>query len=143
MFTATTWLVGGLLLILSEFIIPGFWILFFGVGGILTGLLLLCFAQIPVWAQLLFFTLTSTALLFMLRHFLPNIFGGREGDSELPPDDEEFAGKIATVIEAIVPEIGGKVTFQGTEWHAISEKRHEAGEHVHILRRDNITLRVE
>ena len=143
MFTAIAWIVAGLLLILSEFIVPGFLIFFFGVGALLTGCLMLCFGGMPVYAQLLNFAITSVVLLFVLRYFFPNVFGGKERKSELPSDDEECTGKMVKVLEAIEPEIGGKVSFQGTEWHAVSEKRHEAGEFVRIVRRDNITLIVE
>ena len=143
MFTATSWVVAGLLLILSEFIVPGFLIFFFGVGAILTGGLLSLFGQSPVWFQLLFFVASSVAALFVMRDFFPGVFGGKERSNELPPDDEECTGKMAQVVEAIVPEIGGKVSFQGSEWHAVSDRRHEAGEFVRILRRENISLVVE
>jgi len=143
MLTAVTWIVAGLLLILSEFIVPGFLIFFFGVGAMLTGCLMLCFNGMPVYLQLLNFAVVSVVLLFASRHFFPNIFRGKERNSALPSDDEECAGKMVEVVEPIVPEIGGKVGFQGTEWHAVSDKRHEVGEFVRIVKRENITLIVE
>ena len=141
--TAVTWIVAGLLLVLSEFIVPGFLIFFFGVGALLTGCLMLCFGGMPVYLQLLIFAVSSVVLLFASRRFFPKVFGGKERASELPSDDEECAGKMVKVVEAIVPDAGGKVSFQGTEWHAVSDKRHEAGEFVKIIRRDNITMIVE
>ncbi len=143
MFTAAMWIVAGLLLILSEFIVPGFLIFFFGVGALFTGCLMFVFNNMPVYMQLVIFAVSSVILLFALRHFFPGIFGGKERKNALPSDDEECAGKMVEVLEPIVPEIGGKVSFQGTEWHALSEKRHEKGEFVRIIRRENITLVVE
>ncbi len=143
MLTGVTWIVAGLLLVLSEFIVPGFLIFFFGVGALLTGCLMLCFNGMPVYLQLLIFAITSVVCLFAMRHFFPKVFSGRERANELPSDDEECAGKAVKVVETIVPDVGGKISFQGSEWHAVSDKRHEAGEIVKIIRRDNITMIVE
>ena len=143
MFTAAMWTVVGLLLILSEFIVPGFIIFFFGVGALLTGCLLFLFEGMPVYLQLVVFAVSSVILLLVLRRLFPGIFGGKERKSALPPDDEECAGKMAEVLEPIVADIGGKVSFQGTEWHAVSANAHQKGDYVRIIRRENITLVVE
>lgn len=143
MFTAAMWIVAGLLLILSEFIVPGFIIFFFGMGALFTGCLMFLFDGMPVYLQLVNFAVSSVILLLVLRRLFPGIFGGKERNSTLPPDDEECSGKMAEVLEPIVVDIGGKVSFQGTEWHAVSATPHNKGEHVRIIRRENITLVVE
>lgn len=143
MFTSAMWIVAGLLLILSEFIVPGFIIFFFGVGALFTGFLLFLFDGMPIYLQLVNFAVSSVILLLVLRRLFPGIFGGKERNNALPPDDEEYAGKMAEVLEPIVADIGGKVSFQGTEWHAVSANAHQKGDHVRIIRRENITLVVE
>lgn len=143
MFTSMVWLTAGLLLILSEFIVPGFLIIFFGLGAVITGLALLVFGM-PIPVQLLLFAVSSVVLLVLVRWLMPKVFKGREEHvGELPSDSMECAGRIVEVLEPIEPGVGGKVSFMGTVWEAVSEARHGKGEHVRVLRRDNITLVVE
>ncbi len=143
MFSPMVWMAAGLLLVLSEFIVPGFLIIFFGLGAMITGLALLAFGMsVPV--QLLLFAVSSVLLLALVRWLMPRVFRGREEHvGELPSDSMECAGQIVEVLEPIEPGVGGKVSFMGTEWEAVSEARHGKGEHVRVLRRDNITLVVE
>ena len=57
------WLVVGLLLMLGELVTPGgFYIIFFGIGAVLVGLLASVGAAGPTWTQVLLFSLFSVAL---------------------------------------------------------------------------------
>lgn len=134
------WICLGFLLILLELVIPGFIVFFFGVGAIVTGLLLWLF-PLPAVAQLLIFAVLSVASLVIFRRMMPEIFcGSSRKIAELPPDDEEPAGKTVQVVEAITPETPGKIDFEGSLWTAASEAPHPAGAVVTIVRRDNLTM---
>lgn len=140
---STMWLIAGVLMIVLEFAVPGFIIFFWGVGGIIVGLLLLAL-DLPIYAQWGIFCVSSIVLLLAFRRFMPRVFGGREEQiGDLPPDDLECAGKSVEVVVDICPGKGGKVFFQGGEWNAVSDKEHRKGEYVRIVKRDNITLVVE
>jgi len=47
------------------------------------------------------------------------------------------------VKEKIVPKLGGKVEFHGTDWEARSDEEITEGTVVEIVGKDNITLRVK
>jgi membrane protein implicated in regulation of membrane protease activity len=57
---------------------------------------------------------------------------------------DDFAGNLATVIEAVEPgKNTGKVEFRGTHWAARSERSIAEGTVVKIVARDNLTLSVQ
>jgi membrane protein implicated in regulation of membrane protease activity len=138
--TPLVWALIGLAFIGAEFLGPGFVLFFFGVGGLLTagasaiipglgGSLLL---QIFVWLG------TSVGTLFALRRRFKGVFGGRENRAPL---EAEYAGKEATVVEAIDERHRGRVHFQGTDWDAISyAEKFVPGDSVQIVKQDNLTL---
>jgi membrane protein implicated in regulation of membrane protease activity len=73
------WLLLGVLLLLAEIGVPGFFLFFFGVGALLT---LGTVKIIPglenfFWLQLLIWTAYSTLLIFFLRNKFAGTFKGR------------------------------------------------------------------
>ena len=139
-FVPFVWALLGILLIISEFFIPGFVIFFFGAGALLNGLLTVLFPalrpqfliQIVVWLSF------SGLSLFALRKYLAKIFKGRLLSSV---DDSDFAGKQAEVVKAIKPDKPGRVRFEGTTWKAVSfDETMKAGEKVEILRKESLTF---
>ncbi len=140
--TAIHWLIAGAILVLSEFIVPGFIIIFFGAGALVTGGLMLMFGLHPA-AQIIIFSVTSVILLLTVRRYMPNIFGGREKRGELPEENKEFEGEPAKVTEDIPAGGRGKVLFHGSVWEATSATPHAKGDDVTVLSRKNILLTVE
>ncbi len=136
------WLILGAILVLAEVIVPGFIIFFFGVGCLVTGLLMFLFPM-PDWLQLIVFIVSSVVLLFTVRKYMPNIFGGRERRRELPDESDEFAGEPAVVAEDIPANGRGKVTFHGSLWEATSDVAHAKGENVTVQSRKNLVLTVK
>jgi inner membrane protein len=135
------WIIGGLILMASEYLIPGFFIIFFGLGAVITGLLALLIpgleANLPL--QLLLWLLTSVSSLAVLRKYLAKVFKGRlTGDKEAT----DFSGQEALVTEKIPPGKSGRIKFQGTTWKAVSydEKTLRKGEKVEILKKENMTI---
>lgn len=136
------WVICGLMLMLSEFFIPGFVIIFFGAGSILTGLLLWIFPSMGVTLQLLLFTFFSLTTLFVFRRYAvgrgKKVSASAEGDI-----DDACTGRTAKVVKAIQPGGIGMVELDGTNWNAISDVLIDADAFVKILSREGLTLKVE
>ena len=129
------WAVVGMLLMAAESLTPGFWVIFFGAGGIVTALLTWL---VPALAdrphlQVLVWLGSSTLLLALLRRTLRRRFGGREASTEA-------IGSRAVVVEPIAPGKPGRIRLGGTTWRAESyDEEIAAGETVQILAQDNLT----
>ncbi|MBV6478786.1 MAG: hypothetical protein HGGPFJEG_01543 [Ignavibacteria bacterium] len=136
------WLIVGLILLLLEFIIPGFVIFFFGIGALITSLFIYLFDMTSLSYQLLVFIVSSLICLFLLRRFASKIFKG-DSDKEKKLNNE-FEGKKAIVIREIKPNsLGGKVEFNGTVWEAESEFFIPESAEVEIIMNKNLKLLVK
>ena len=142
MTTERIWLFCGCLMILSEFIMPGFIIFFFGAGAVVTAAAVAFFPLSVSW-QFAVFLISSLVLLFTLRRFLPKVFSGREKESSLPDEETEFAGESAVVSEEIAPGKPGKIIFHGSVWQAESDTCCAPGKTVKIVCRKNLTFTVK
>lgn len=134
------WAIAGIVLIISEFFIPGFVIFFFGAGALLNALLT---AVIPplassVLIQVLVWLGFSGLSLFTLRKYFSRIFKGRLLNGFSSTDK---AGTKVEVVEDIGPGKVGRIRFQGTTWRAGSDtESFKAGETVEILKKEGLTF---
>jgi len=94
------WFVIGVLLLISEFFIPGLIIGFFGAGAIVTAFFSFFF-NISVSVQLAIFIVASLISLFSLRKYLKSALD--KGDGSTGYDD--FIGENAKVVETKEIEI--------------------------------------
>lgn len=137
------WFLIGLLLLIMEFALPGLIIFFFGVGAWVVALICLI-TDISINTQLIIFIVCSILSLLILRKWLKGIFLGHTGSKQdLKHNLEEFVGQRAVVKEKIVPKLGGKVEFHGTNWEAHADDEIAEGAVVEIIGKDNITLKVK
>lgn len=136
------WLIAGLVLIFLEFIVPGFVICFFGCGALLVAGALAIWPDLGSAAVVGLFIVFSLALLFGLRRFMPKTFRGTKEEVHADPDADDVAGQHVKVVEAIDPNVPGKVEFRGTLWIAACDTAVPAGAVVEVVRRDNLTLHV-
>jgi membrane protein implicated in regulation of membrane protease activity len=137
------WFLVGLVLLILEFALPGLIIFFFGVGAWIVALICL-FMDIGINTQLIIFIICSILSLLILRRWLKGVFLGHSGmKQDLKKNLEEFVGQRAVVKEKIVPKIGGKVEFHGSNWEAHADEEISEGTVVEIVGKDNITLRVK
>jgi membrane protein implicated in regulation of membrane protease activity len=136
------WFVLGLLLVLSEFAVPGVMICFFGFAALLVAGLLLVWPTAPTSVVLAAYIVLSLALLFGLRRYMPKTFRGHAKAAESDPDEDDVAGSRVVVVEAVAPNRPGKVEFRGTNWTAVSDAALAAGAAAVVVRRDNLTLTV-
>ena len=135
-------LFAGIALVVAEFAVPGVMICFFGAAAIALAGVYAVFPGLPFAAALALYIALSLAMVFGLRRFLPATFKGRTSVEAGDPDDDGVAGSRVRVVEAISPDVPGKVEFRGTLWTAAASEPVAAGETVVVERRDNLTLRV-
>ena len=137
------WFLVGLVLLVLELALPGLIVGFFGIGAWIVAIICLM-TEIGTNTQLIIFIVASVLSLLILRKWLKGVFlGHTESKQDLKRDLEEFVGQRAVVKEKIVPRLGGKVEFHGSNWEAQADDQIEPGTVVEIVGKDNITLKVK
>ncbi len=136
---AVIWFIVGALLLLLEFVIPGVFILFFGIGAWITALCVYLFEP-SLGFQFLIFSVTSVLSLILLRSFLlKRLYSNKIGYNP----EEEFIGGIGECVSDIKPGSDGKVDFKGTTWSASSVSELHIGDKVKITNKVGLILQVE
>ncbi len=111
------WLAGGFVLLVLELVTPsGFYIMFFGVGAILTGVVASTGAVSGLAAQWLTFTVISVASLLLFRGKIQ----ARVEPVSRPPIDS-LVGEIAYPVAVMAPGAVGRVALRGSDWEARNE----------------------
>lgn len=136
------WILVGVLLMISEFAIPGIILFFFGLGALLTAVLSYFMPALSLSAELTIFLVSSLISLFTLRRFFKPIFKGTIRKHN-EPMDEGLAGEEGVVTEAIEPGSTGKVALHGTSWKAEAAQSIEAGKTVEVVSQKSLTLIVK
>ena len=138
---AVIWFILGLILLVSEFFLPGLIILFFGIGCWVASLGLLFMPDMPLNAQLVIFLVSSVLSLFLLRNSLKKWLGkaDKTDDSTL----EEYVGKQCIAETDFAAGTEGKVSFKGALWEAHSISDIKKGDAVIIKSVDSIRFIVE
>ena len=134
------WLVLGLLLTLVELATPGgFFILFFGIGALIVGVLSgLGIVESPA-LELLLFAAVSVVLLLAFRNRLRRML-----TPEREPSVDSLVGDIGTVDHDLAPDEVGKVELRGAMWSARNASTGvlRAGTRCRVLRVDGLLLYV-
>jgi len=138
--TPVYWLILGIGLLILEVMTPGLVSLFFGLAALTVALIswLVPFSQGVQW---LIFSAFSVIYILLLRETLKRVFSGRKEVSDRIEDD--FAGRLAKVVEPIAPNRPGRAEINGCAWTAEAEVEIPAGRQVRILCKKNLTLKVE
>ena len=138
------WIVLGVVIMSMELFLPGFILCFFGLGAVLTGLLML-FVPLGINTQLVLFTILSIVLLVSFRRYAQGYFTGRVSKTTPPNSSlETHTGETAIVTQDIIPNSPhGKVEFHGTAWNADADVEIKAGTKVTIIERHDLTLKVK
>jgi len=136
------WVVGGIALVLAELIIPSFFIVWFGLGALLVGLLALAF-ELSLTAQLATWTAASLAMVWLwFRVFKQSFQRTRIGTA-----DGEVIGEIGLLVSAVAPFERGKVRFQrpvlgAEEWVCLADTAIAAGERVKVIAVEGSFLKI-
>ncbi len=137
------WIVGGIALILAELAIPSFFVVWFGLGALLVGLLLVLAPDLSSTAQLAVWTLASLAMVALwFKVFKPSLHKTRIGMAE-----GEAVGEIGLLVGAIAPFERGRVRFQrpvlgSEEWACLADDSIAAGERVRVVGVEGSYLKV-
>ena len=139
------WFIIGMALLVAEFVVPGLVIAFFGVGALLTALIVKAGWVRNTGQEILICAVLSVGLLLGLRKYVSKWFTGFTGDKQdlgVPPSG--VAGKRVEVIEKITPNTqSGRVRLNGTPWKADADVEIEAGATVEIVEQSGLVLKVK
>ena len=140
-----TWFLLGFALIVSELLLPGFVVIFFGVGAWITAACIWLGLADSFDTQLIIFLVSSVLSLVLFRkqgkeYFKGKVSGVVRDVSEL----DDVKGERGIVVEDVVPNsLSGRVEFRGTIWNADADATIRKGTPVEILGRSNLTLKVQ
>ncbi len=134
------WALLGLFLLGGEIVTPGgFYMLFFGIGALVVGLLVGLGLVEADWISWLLFSTISVASLLLLRPPLRRLMSSNQGG--LSPMDT-MVGETALVLEDLTPGALGKAECRGSIWNARngSDRSLSKGQRSRVDRVDGITL---
>ena len=134
------WLAAGLVLVVAELATPGgFVIVFFGVGALAVGLLVLLGVVDSLTIQILLFSVLSVASLALVR-------GRLQSRMRVPPSSnvDSLIGDLAIPQERLSPGLVGRVEVRGSTWSArnTSDVTIDQGQRARVAAVDGLTLAV-
>jgi inner membrane protein len=135
------WFLFGMLLLLLEFLTPGaFYQFFFGVGGIVVGLIVAVWPGMPLGAQLGVFLILSLGSLAVLRKPLQKRFGKDSEDNV-----DKLPGETAVAMEDIAVDGLGKAELRGSVWNArnVGAAPIEESQRCRVESRDGLTISIK
>ncbi|MDO9041950.1 MAG: NfeD family protein [Desulfocapsaceae bacterium] len=128
------WIVLGIILVLMELVVPSFTIFWFGLGALVTGLLLAILPEISLKWQLLVFSLSSIGFTFFwFRFFVP-----RKKIKALLVDEQAAIGQTGiAATRALIPGEIGRVVFSipvldDEAWMYLADEPIETGNRVRV-----------
>ena len=138
------WLIGGLVLIGLELVIPSFTIIWFGLGAILVSIVSAIFPGFSLPLQILTWSMAS--LLFTLVWF--RFFNPRASRTFAGSSKGAVVGETGLVIRAAEPYAKGVVKFQlpllgADEWPCMAEESLEVGDRVKVVDVEGHVMKVE
>ena len=137
------WFLIGLALILSEFLLPGIILIFFGAGAWVVALTTWIGLTGGTTSQLLVFAISSIVLLVLLRRwFRAKFLGHKAGEQDPFANLDDLTGETV-VVTADVSPAGGKAEYKGATWSARSDSDIPAGSRAVVTAADGITLELE
>lgn len=137
------WAVAGIILMLVELAVPAFVLIWFGLGALLTAIVVAVAPAIDLTLQLSLWLVSSlTLVVFWFRVFKPGQHKTRIGMA-----DADVIGEIGLMARAVAPFEKGEVRFQkpllGSDaWPCIADEAIAAGERVKVLAVEGSMLKV-
>ena len=136
------WLIFGLVLLLAELLSPGgFYIIFFGIGALVVGLLVGLGATTNTATEIAIFVVVAVLSLVIFRGRLLKWF---QADPQRPPVDQ-LVGEIGVADEDLSPGQVGRIELRGTAWSARNDSPAVVtrGVRVRVTRVEGLTLHVK
>ena len=128
------WIVGGIILVMLELVVPSFFILWFGLGALLVGLLLLVAPGFPFAGQILLWAITSVAMTVLWFR----VFRRIRNKTRIGTAEGDVIGEIGLLVANTAPFQRGKVRFQrpilgAEEWPCTSDAEIAHGTRVKLV----------
>lgn len=134
------WFLLGIFFFVTELILPGFIIFFFGIGAWCVALAL-AVTNVSLTVQTGLFLISSLLSLILFRSWFRSIFLG-DTNQEDDSFNVDTAPSTGVVIEAIEPPGFGRVQYGGSFWKATADKPIPENTVVQILERKNLIVQV-
>jgi membrane protein implicated in regulation of membrane protease activity len=136
------WLVLGLLLVVAEMTgSGGFYLMFFGAGALVVGILAALHLAGPVWSQILLFSVVSIVSLLLFRNRVLHWF-----QKEPPrPRVDPIIGELAMAVDEFPAGGVGRVELRGTSWSARNSTLQTLarGARCRVVRVEGLMLHIE
>ncbi len=128
------WEIAGLALVLLELAVPTFFVLWFGFGAMLVGLVLLVQADLSLTAQISTWVVASVAMTVLWFR----VFKRSQHKTLVGTAGGEVIGEVGLLVSAVAPFERGRVRFQrpvlgAEEWVCVAESAIAAGERVRVV----------
>ncbi|MCK2096809.1 NfeD family protein [Thauera aromatica] len=128
------WEIAGLALVLLELAVPTFFVLWFGFGAMLVGLVLLVQADLSLTAQISTWVAASVAMTVLWFR----VFKRSQHKTLVGTAGGEVIGEVGLLVSAVAPFERGRVRFQrpvlgAEEWACVAENAIAAGERVRVV----------
>lgn len=126
------WVTAGLIIAMLEMAVPAFFMIWFGLGAILVGLLLAIF-PFGLTAQILLWAFSSSVMTFCWFRFFKHTFLRKAGLSK-----DAFIGHVGLITKPVAEMVTGEIMFQrpilgSQRWAVIADEAIAAGERAHIV----------
>ena len=137
------WLAFGMVLMISELFVTGFFVLWFGLGAVIVGLVMVPLPGLPVSVQMILWAFSSLAFVFAWFKFLRP----HTGKNQVAITQEAFHGEVGIVAREIKPYAKGLVQFQkpilgDDKWEAFADADIASGERVKVVSVEGNLLKV-
>ena len=137
------WIVLGFALVLAELAVPAFFIIWFGLGALLVGLLLLVAPAIGMTLQLALWCVASLGMVVLWFR----VFKRGDHKTRIGQSDGDTIGEIGLMAKAAAPFERGRVRFQkpllgSEEWECVVDEAIAAGERVRVVSVEGSFLKV-
>ena len=143
MFEWWYWIVLGLCLVMSELVVPAFFVIWFGIGALLVGVSLLVMPMLGMAVQWMLWAGLSTLLvIFWFRYLKPKTVSLAGSSSA------QALGEVGLLVSDLCPDSRGQVRFQkpvlGSDlWECYAETPIKAGERVRVVKIEGHFIKVE
>jgi membrane protein implicated in regulation of membrane protease activity len=111
-----TWLIIGFVLMVAELLLPsGFFLFFFGIGGVVTAFLASVGLSSFIAQGLVFIGISLVCVILLRKPLLAKFHFRNRAHSV-----DSLVGETAKALEAIAPHAIGRVEMRGTSWSALN-----------------------
>ncbi len=137
------WLAFGLILMISELFFAGFFVVWFGLGAVMVGAVMLLLPGLSLSVQMILWAFSSLAFVAAwFKFFKPHM-----GKNQVAITQEAFQGEVALVVREIKPFAKGLVQFQkpilgDDKWEAFADTDIASGERVKVVSVNGNLLKV-